>query len=128
MSLFLFSLQIVDVLSDVGLLQELSVEQWCSEPALVVASAASLGIAAIVNIIGSAVVMWRVRSRSRWTTQFFQDYQVQLSILSILCLAGVSIVELLISDLFGMELFSLFKDSEKNRAWLKRQIQYTGLP
>jgi len=118
----------VDVLSDIGLLYELTTERWCEDPGVVWVCLFSIAVSGLVNVICSAVLMWRVRSRSSATADWFDDNSAALSAVSILTIAGVNIAEILASDLFGLSVFSLYRDQNNNRSWFHRQIRYFGMP
>jgi len=119
-AVMMLGLQIVDVVSDIGLLYELMIEQWCEDPPLVWACLFSVAVAGLVNIICTAALLWAVREHSSETSIFFESYSMPLSLLSVLCIAGVSVVEILTSDLFDSEFFGLFKGNDANRAWFRR--------
>lgn len=114
-----FTLQIVDVLSDVGLFLELWTEVFCDNELLAYTSGLSLVLTGAANLVCCALVLWRVRSRNEDTARYFTTNAAALSGISLLSISGVSVLEVLISDLFGMDVLSLFQGREDDRTYVR---------
>lgn len=128
--LFGVGLQLADCLTDMGLVFSMwqSESQGCGHGLWTLVASGSMTLVTVSNLACSMWVVQRVQNYSNTVRDAIVSDSRRLTTVLSLGMAGVSVLHLLETEMFHLELLSAFRNDQRGREMLRRSIAVAQIP